>query len=274
MKLPDSSGRALKDWCQRIASILSPLCISIGAWVALMALIVSPAAAQQFNSDNQWVAPHGVGTFVLTIGQEYSTLLAVAALLPETEFNIGVTHFVDKPLDLTEGRYSGIFYVKRRLSENEAGTGGWAVMGGTGVYPGYLSSGEVTDTFQSWWANGVYTIPFRDGTVNWDLLPGFLVNFDKDQTGQNAWGFTYSSRVAVYKVIPQSAIVGEIYGTTGEAYAEPTWRLGVRWESPRVIVAASYGNSFTGGGGPRFEIGVMFFTNPLKIFCIGGGCKG
>ena len=243
-----------------------------GMWLALVVATGGPAGAQQFNSDNQWVAPHGVGTFVLTVGQEYSTFIAVAALLPETEFNLGVTHFTDDPLNLTEGHYSGTFYVKRRLSENEAATGGWAVMGGTGVYPGYLSEGEVTDTFQSWWANVVYTIPFRNGTVTWDLLPGFLVNLDKDQTGQTAWGMTYSSRLAVYKVIPQSAIVGEIYGTTGEAYAEPTWRLGVRWESPRVIVAATYGNTFTGGGSPRFEIGVLVLTNPLKIFCIGGGC--
>jgi len=240
-----------------------------GLFLALVFATWGSAGAQQFNGDNQWVAPHGVGTFVLTVGQEYSTIMAVAALLPETEFNLGVTHFVEKPLDPTEGHYSGIFYVKRRLSENEAGTGGWAVMGGTGVYPGYLSEGEVTDTFQSWWANAVYTIPFRDGAVIWDLLPGFLVNLDKDQTGQNAWGMTYSSRLAVYKVIPQSAIVGEIYGTTGEAYAEPTYRVGVRWESPRVVVAATYGNSFSGGSSPRFEIGVLVFTDQLKFLCLG-----
>ena len=159
-----------------------------GLFLALVVATWGSAGAQQFNGDNQWVAPHGVGTFVLTVGQEYSTIMAVAALLPETEFNLGVTHFVEKPLDPTEGHYSGIFYVKRRLSENEAGTGGWAVMGGTGVYPGYLSEGEVTDTFQSWWANAVYTIPFRDGAVTWDLLPGFLVNLDKDQTGRDGVG--------------------------------------------------------------------------------------
>ena len=241
-------------------------------WVLLFALLVAtgrPAGAQQFNSDNQWVAPHGVATIIATVGQEYSMFMATAALLPETEFNIGVTHFVDEPLNLTEGHYSGIFYVKRRLSENEAGTGGWAVMGGTGVYPGYLAQGEVTDTFQSWWGNAVYTIPFRDGAITWDLLPGFLLNLDKDQTGENAWGMTYSSRVAVYKIIPHSAIVGEVFGTTGEAYAEPTWRLGVRWESPRVIVAATYGDTFSGTGTPRFEIGVVVLTNQLKFLCLG-----
>ena len=146
-------------------------------------------------------------------------------------------------------------------------------MGGTGVYPGYLAEGEVTDTFKSWWANGIYTIPFRDGAITWDLLPGFIVNLDKDQSGETAWGMTYSSRVAVYKVIPQSAIVGEIFGTTGEAFAEPSYRIGVRWESPQIVVAATYGNSFDSGGSPRFEIGAMFFTNQLKWLCLGGECR-
>jgi len=244
-----------------------------GLCLALVVSTAERAVAQQFNSDNQWVAPHGAGTFILTVGQEYSILQAVAALIPETEFNIGVTHFSVKPFDLNEGHYSGLFYIKRRLYENKAGTGGWAVSAGTGIYPGYLSQGEVTDTFQSWWANVAYTIPFRDGAVTWDLLPGGLLNLDKDQTGENAWGFTYSSRVAVYKLVPHSAVVGEVFGTAGEAYSEPVWRLGVRWESPHVIVAGTYGAEFDGSGGPGFEIGVMVLTNPLGIFCLGGGCS-
>ncbi len=236
---------------------------------ACLVLMSQSAAAQQFNSDNQWVAPHGVATIIPTVGQEYSMFQLVAALLPETEFNIGIIHYWEDTVDRSEAHNTGSFYVKRRLSENEAGTGGWAVMGGTGVYPGYLAEGEVTNTFKSWWANGIYTIPFRDGAITWDLLPGFLVNLDKDQTGKNAWGMTYSTRVAVYKIIPHSAIVAEVFGATGEAYAEPTFRIGVRWESPRVIVAATYGNSFHGAGWPRFELGAMFLTNQLKFLCLG-----
>ena len=241
-------------------------------WGLFLALVVAtggPAGAQQFNGDNQWVAPHGIGTFVLTLGQEYSTIMAVAALLPETEFNLGITRFNEDPQNQSEGHYSGIFYVKRRLVENEAGDAGWALSVGTGIDPSYLEAGTVTDNFQSWFVNTSYTASFRDGDVTWDLLPGIMVNLDKDQSGETAWGMTYSSRVAVYKVIPQSAIVGEVFGTTGEAYAEPTWRLGVRWESPRVIIAASYGDSFSGGGGPRFEIGAIFLTNQLKFLCLG-----
>jgi hypothetical protein len=243
--------------------------IAVVLCAACVLLAARPGFAQQFTGDNQWVAPHGVGTFLLTVGQEYSNFMAVAALLPETEFNLGVTRFVDKPLDTTEAHYSGIFYVKRRLKENEAGNAGWAVSVGTGVDPSHLEAGTVTDTFQSWFANTSYTFAFRDGDVTWDLIPGVTVNLDQDQSGQSAWGMTWCSRAAVYKVIPQSAIVGEVFGTTGEAYAEPSYRVGVRWESPRVVVAATYGDSFSGDGSPRFEIGAFVLTNQLKIFCLG-----
>ena len=237
----------------------------------MLAAIIEPANAQQFNSDNQWVAPHGVATFVFTLGQEYSAVIATAALLPETEFNFGVTRYEAKPSDQSKAHYTGSFYIKRRLFQNEAENGGLAVVGGTGVDPGHLSEGEVTDTFQTWWVNAVYTVPFLDGQISWDLLPGAMVNLDKDQGNEAAWGMTWSSRVAVYKLIPQSAIVGEVYGTAGEAYAEPTYRAGVRWESPksRFIVAATYGDSFSGYGSPRFELGVMILTPQLKALAIG-----
>jgi len=47
-------------------------------------------------ADNQWVAPHGVGTVAATTGEEYSTLVLVAAFVPEWEFNLGVTHYVPR----------------------------------------------------------------------------------------------------------------------------------------------------------------------------------
>jgi hypothetical protein len=232
-------------------------------------LTALPGSAQQFTGDNQWVAPHGVGTFVLTLGQEYSNFIAVAALLPDTEFNLGVTRFVDDPADTTDAHYSGMFYVKRRLKENEAGNAGWAVSAGTGIDPSHLEAGTVTDTFQSWFASSVFTLAFRDGDVTWDLIPGVTVNLDKDQKGESAWGMTWCSRAAVYKVIPQSALVGEVFGTTGEAYAEPSYRVGLRWESPRVVIAATYGDSFSGSGSPRFEIGAIVLTKQLKFLCLG-----
>ncbi len=247
-----------------------------GALRLLTAVVLTGAAAsaqaQQFNSDNQWTAPHGVGTLVLTLGQEYSTGVAVAALLPDTEFNIGMTRFRDSPEDRTDAHNSGIFYVKRRLSENEAGNAGSSISFGTGINPSYLSSGEVTDTFQSWFVTYDYTMAFLDGKITWDLLPGVMVNLDKDQENETAWGFTWSTRAAVYDIIPQSAIVAEVFGTAGEAYAEPTYRVGVRWESPKLVLAATYGNSFDGSGSPRFEVGLIYLFGPHRFMCLGGGC--
>lgn len=240
---------------------------------AALAIAGAPAGAQQFNSDNQWTAPHGVGTFILTAGQKYSAFVATAALLEDWEFSLSLTRFPEDPENRTEDHYSAGFYVKHRFWENEAETGGFAAMIGTGHSPSYLSEGEVTDTFRSWWANAIYTAPFRDGDVQLDMLPGFIVNLDKDRTGNDTLNFSYSSRLTVYKVIPHSALVGEIFGTAGEDYTKPQYRVGVRWESPHVIVAGSYGREFDGLGGPRFEIGVMVLTDPLRIFCLGGGCK-
>ena len=253
---------ALIRYAARLIGTTAALCVAAGG-----------AQAQQFNSDNQWTAPHGVGTLVLTAGEDYSTAVAVAALLPDTEFNIGVTRFRDSPKDRTDAHYSGIFYIKRRLTENEAGTAGTSISVGTGVNPSYLSAGEVTDTFQSWFATYDYTMAFRDGQVTWDLLPGVVANLDKDQQDETAWGMTWSTRVAVYQIIPQSAIVAEVFGTAGEAYAEPAYRVGIRWESPKLVIAASYGDTFDSAGSPGFEIGFMYLTDPQRWLCLGGGCK-
>ena len=235
-------------------------------------LVLAPclAQAQQFYGDNHWVAPHGVATLVGTVGEEYSQAYAIAALIPEWEFNAQITHYYDDPRG-DSGSYTATnLYVKNRISENEAGTTGYAFMVGTGLFPEHLEQGEVTTAFQSWWANGVATYGFADDRVLLDLMPGVMVNLDQGESGDTAWGFTYASRLAVYDVIPQSAIVAEVYGTAGEAYAKPNYRVGVRWESPKWIVAATYADAFDGSGGAGFELGLMYFTDAR--FCF-GGCR-
>lgn len=242
--------------------------------IGLVALLgaSTPVGAQQFNSDNQWTAPHGVATLAGTVGEEYSALVAVAALLPRWEFNVGITRYeADRELG-TESHNTGTFYLKHTITQNDSETGGTAIMFGTGVNPSHLEDGEVIDTFDSWWVNGVFTFPFLDGAVTWDLLPGAVVNLNQDDQDDVAWGMTYSTRVAIYKVIPQSAIVAEVFGTTGEAYAKPQYRAGVRWESQHLIIAATYGAAFSGGGGPGFELGFLYLTDPKRFLCIGGGC--
>jgi len=66
------------------------------------------AHAQQFNSDNQWTAPHGVSTLIATAGQEYSAVLAVAALFPDWEFNAGVTRYYGDLESQTDQHNTGI----------------------------------------------------------------------------------------------------------------------------------------------------------------------
>jgi hypothetical protein len=60
-------------------------------------------------------------------------------------------------------------------------------------------------------------------------MPGALVDLDYGNNKETAWGFTYSTRIAVYKVIPQTAIVAEVYGTEGKAYSKPECKVGLRW---------------------------------------------
>lgn len=244
--------------------------------VILVALLLFSATvrAQQFYSDNQWVAPHGVATLMSVVGEEYTTLLAVAALAPEWEFNLGATRFYDDTAENTDAYTTWTFYLKRRLWQNAEETGGAAIMFGTGISPSHIESGRTTKTLQSWWGNYVYTIPFRGGDVTWDLLPGFNVDFDLEKNDQasdeTAWAFTYGSRVAIYKVVPQSAIVAEIFGGTGEGGAPAAYRAGIRWESPKFVVAATYSDTFDGSDGLGFEIGFLYFTDPR--FCF-GGCR-
>lgn len=226
--------------------------------------------AQQFAGDNQWVAPHGVGTFVATAGEEYSQLYAVASLVPEWEFNLQLTHYYDDPRDETDSYIASGLFVKRRLQENDAQTAGYAFLAGTGMFPEHLEQGQRNAALDSWWVSGVATYNFANDKVLWDILPGVTYNTDHGDEGGNAWGFTYTSRLAIYDVIPQSAIVAEVFGTAGEAYAEPSYRVGVRWESPKWIVAATYSDAFDGSGGAGFEIGLMYLTEPR--FCF-GGCR-
>ncbi len=219
--------------------------------------------AQQFAGDNQWVAPYGVATIIGTVGQDYSQFYAVAALIPEWEFNLQLTHYYEDPRASSGSYTAWSFYAKRRIWQNDTETSGYAALGGLGLIPQHLDKGEVTTDFHSWWVMGVATYPFANNTIFLDLLPGATVNLDHKQSRETAWGFTYSSRVAIYKIIPKSAIVAEVFGTAGKASSPTSYRAGVRWESPRWIVAGTYSNAFDGSYGAGFEIGVLFFTQPL-----------
>jgi hypothetical protein len=229
---------------------------------------VTSASAQQFNTDNYWTAPEGTETSTLTIGEEYSVLMFTAALLPQWEFNLGATLFKDEPRLNSSGHYSITAYVKYMVYENALQTGGVGIMAGTGVVPGYFQQGTVIPDSKSYWVSVPITFPFFDNTLSWDIMPGVTYNKLDDEnisTGYDS-GFTYSSRLAIYKVIPQSAIVGEVFGTEGQAYSDPKYRVGVRWESKHVIAAFTYGDTFDAGLGAGFEFGVMILSPQFLCF--------
>jgi len=244
-----------------------------GGWLIgafLMLALVAPAQAQQFAGDNQWTAPQGVSTQVLAVGEEFSQYYFVLAFKEDWEFNAQFIHFYDDPRDRTESYTSSLFYVKHRFSENDAGTAGYSFFIGTGLNPDHLDQGEVTQAFDSYFSTLTATYAWNDDRFRLDVLPGFTANLDQGDTGETAWGFTYASRLAIYDVIPQSAIVAEVFGTTGEAYAAPSYRAGVRWEGKKWVVAGTYSDAFNGSGGAGFELGIIYFTDPR--FCF-GGCK-
>jgi len=221
------------------------------------------ATAQQFIADNQWVAPHGSATIIGTAGQDYSQFVAVAALIPEWEFNAQLIHYYDNPKTNSDSYTSSTFFAKRRLIQNEAETAGYAIAAGVGLFPQHLDQGEVLSNFQSYFANAIATYAFANNNVLLDIVPGATVNFDHKQSNSTAWGFTYSSRLAAYKIIPQSAIVAEVFGTAGEARSPISYRAGVRWESPKLIVSGTYSSAFRSSFGVGFEIGIVLFTKPF-----------
>lgn len=241
----------------------------LGAVVfVLLAGVAAPAYGQQYNSDNYWTAPHGTQTTVLTVGQAYSALLDVVALFPGWEFNVGATLFREDRDAGTVRHFSTIGYVKYMFYENAAKNGGGAVMAGTGVVPGFYQAGGITSDSKSYWAYVPVTLPFFGGTVSWDLMPGYTVNKTYGTTSETTTGFLYSTRLAVYKVIPQSAIVGEVYGTEGQAYSKPQYRIGVRWETKYVISALTYSDTFGHGSGAGVELGIMILSP--RFLCFGG----
>lgn len=258
--MTESESAAMKH-----KSFLAEVAGVSGLWLFLW---TSTVFGQQYNSDNQWTAPRGVATGIVTVGEDYSILMGTVALFEDWEFTAGLTSYYDDPKNFSERHNSGTVYAKHRLWENGLGTGGAAILAGTGVDPSHIEAGTVTDTFQTWWMSFVYTIPFKDGRITWDLMPGAMVNLNQDRQDEEASGMTYSTRLAIYDVIPRSAIVSEVFGTTGEAYAKPSYRFGVRWESKKLILAVTYSNAFDGSGGAGFEIGLMYLTEPR--FCLGG----
>ena len=224
-------------------------------------LSLSSVKAQQFNTDNYLTMPQGTCTFVLTAGQRNATFINSFALIQNWEFFAQANlYWEDKDQNLPQ-HFTTNLYFKYMFYENKNKTGGFAAFLGYGQAPGYYNQSQFLDRHTNIWTAVPITIPFFDNMISWDLMPGGMVDFDYGNNKKTAWGFSYSTRLAIYKIIPQSAIVGEYYGTAGELYSEPEYKVGIRWEpNDTVIPAITYGSAIDGLSGPGFEIGVVIFT--------------
>jgi len=234
--------------------------IKIVVFIALL-LSARAAYAQQFNTDNYLTMPHGTSTFCITAGERNSTLLMSFALINRFEFFAQGNLFRDYRNEEAPQHFTTTVYAKYKFWKNKSNTGGGGVFLGFGNSPGYFNQTEFTQLHKNVWTAVPITIPFLNNMFSWDIMPGAMVDFDYGNNKETAFGFTWSTRLAVYKIIPKTAIVGEIYGTEGEAYSKPEFKVGLRWEpNDFIIPAISYGACLDGSNAAGFEIGIVIFT--------------
>jgi hypothetical protein len=225
--------------------------------------------AQQYNSDS-WVAkPHGTITLIPTVGQRNTMLMSTFSLVPKWEFTYAVYIYNKDNDPLSDDGYSTSLYAKYMFYQNQAETGGASVKFGTGMFPGTIKGEDkLSDAFNTYWVNFPLTIPFFSNKLSWDIMPGANVTRTYTATNEtNAWGFTYSTRLAWNPWTPVWAIVGEVFGTEGDVYAKPEYKIGLRWEpSKHFTWAFTYGQEFNGTEGAGFELGIMIFSPQFACF--------
>ena len=226
--------------------------------------------AQQFNSDNYLAMPHGTVSTTITAGLRNSGLIASIALVPKFEFFAQATLFKEDTSLEIPSNFTTTIYAKYMFWENQTKNGGGGVFLGFGRAPGYWSKTQFVELHRNLWSAVALTFPLFNNAISLDLMPGLVYDFSSEEGVPNGWGFTYSTRVAAYGIIPKSAVVGEIYGTEGSLFSPMEYKVGIRWEpNGTIIPAITYGNTFSGEGrGARLEIGVtifspQFFKKPL-----------
>lgn len=230
--------------------------------IFLFLITVTFTKAQQFNSDNYVTMPKGTGTFVVNYGERDASFYMVFALFNNFELNIQTNLFKENVSNAIPNHFTTNIYGKYTFWKNKKDNGGGAVFLGMGRSPGYYTQNEYSEMHQNYWTAVPVTIPIGN-SIFWDIMPGALVDFgfEENLKKTTAWGFTYSSRVAIYKVIPETAIVGEIYGTEGKAYSQPEYKAGLRWEpNAWITLAGTYGAALNGEKGAGFELGIVIYT--------------
>lgn len=225
---------------------------------------ISTVKAQQFNTDSYLVMPHGTGTFVLTAGERNSSFASSFGLIPRFEFFAQTFLYWENQEIQSPQHFSTSLYAKYSIWVDQNKTGGLSVFLGWGHSPSYYKKDEYLSDHKNYWSALTYTLPLFNNVVSWDFMPGAMVDLEYADSKEAAWAFTYSSRLNIYKIIPKTAIVAEIFGTEGQIYSEPEYKVGLRWEpNDFIIPALTYGNNIAGTGAAGFEIGIMIFTPPF-----------
>jgi hypothetical protein len=241
-----------------------------GMVIGVLALMLpaAPVGAQQFNSDNYLAMPRGMSTTTVTGGTEFSGLLVSFSLLTDWEFFVGAFLANEDPDEEALASWSGVLMAKYLVFENEDATGGVGITVGTGNNPGHLAQNRVSESFRTFFVTPQFSLPLFSGAVSWDLNPGVQLATDQGPAQESQWSFTYSTRVAVYGLVPESAVVGEVYGTVD--VTEPQYRVGVRWEGATdvIVPAVTWSQGFDGSRSGGFELGFTMFTP--RFLCRGG----
>jgi hypothetical protein len=230
----------------------------------LAAMTPSPAQAQQFVTDNYITMPQGTVTTCCSIGQRETIILPSISLFPNWEFFAGATLIRADEERGEDDHFQTDLHVKWQFYENDAANGGLAMQLGTGSNPGYLSKEVRLDSLKTYHYILMGTVPFLDGKISWDLNPGLLYTKDVDNPEvEDEWQFTYATRLAIYSIVPSSALVGEVYGTEGDNAEEPGYKAGIRWEKPWINVSLTYGWGEGDGRAAGLEIGMLLYS---KLF--------
>jgi len=136
--------------------------------------------------------------------------MSMAVLL---RFEVSVSANLDNPTDSLRQfrRFTSNVAVKYMFWANEAKNGGGGIFFGMGQSPNYYNGeGEYSQMHKNYWTAVPVTFPLFNNTLSWDIMPGALIDFGYGEENSTALGFSYSTRLAIYKVIPKTAIVGEI----------------------------------------------------------------
>lgn len=249
------------------------MCLMKYIWIILIFLFIDQAKAQQYNSDSWLSKPHGTVTVIPTVGERNSMLMSTFSLFPDWEFTYAIYTYNKDDDPRTDDGHSTSWYAKYMFWQNDEKNGGGSVKFGTGMFPGTIKGeSSFDDAFNTYWVNFPFTFPFAHNKFSWDIMPGASVTrtYKPDDT-TNALGFTYSTRLAYYPWDQIWSIVGEVFGTEGQVYAKPEYKIGLRWEPNQYATwALTYGQEFNGNEGAGVEFGVMIFTPQFACF---GPCK-